>query len=122
MESHFSVTESLGRSARTAVHDHPVDVFVAPQLGSRNRLTAAFRIILAIPHLLLIGGPIAFATVRLRGSESPRLDVGVSAGALGAVAALAAIIVWFVIVFGGRHFALSYERRGSAPTQASPRL
>jgi hypothetical protein len=87
----------------TVVRDYPVGVLVIPQLGSRNRLTAAFRIILAIPHLLLVGGPIAFATVRLRGSESPRLDVGVSAGALGAVATLAAIIVWFVIIFGGRH-------------------
>jgi hypothetical protein len=103
METHFSPTESLRRSARTAVHDYPVEVLVIPQLRRRNRLTAAFRIILAIPHLLLVGGPIAFATVRLRGSESPRLDVGVSAGALGAVAALAAIIAWFLIVFSGRH-------------------
>ena len=40
---------------------HPVDVRVEPATEDRNRLTTAFRIILAIPHLLLVGGPIALA-------------------------------------------------------------
>jgi hypothetical protein len=39
---------------------YPVTVTVQPQAGSRNRLTTAFRPILAIPHTIL-AGPIYFA-------------------------------------------------------------
>jgi hypothetical protein len=35
---------------------YPVSVGVEPLLTNRNRLTTAFRLILAIPHLLLVGG------------------------------------------------------------------
>jgi hypothetical protein len=38
---------------------HPVDVHVEPALDRRDRLTAAFRLILALPHLALVGGPLA---------------------------------------------------------------
>jgi hypothetical protein len=58
----------------------------------RNRLTAAFRPILAIPHALLVGGPFIGAGAG-RGNS----------GALGLVALTAAIIDWFAIVFTGRH-------------------
>ena len=57
----------------------------------RNRLTVAFRPILAIPHLLLVGGP--------------GVGIGIGAdrtGALGGAAAIAAVINWFAIVFRGR--------------------
>ncbi|MGE5099968.1 MAG: hypothetical protein ACM3SX_08280, partial [Deltaproteobacteria bacterium] len=40
---------------------HPVDVDLTPVLTDRNRLTSAFRPFLAIPHILLVGGPAAFA-------------------------------------------------------------
>jgi hypothetical protein len=40
---------------------HPVQVHVEPVIEDRNRLTRAFRLFLAIPHLLLVGGPIAAA-------------------------------------------------------------
>ena len=33
---------------------YPVTYEVAPQLTGRNRLTALFRVILAIPHLLIV--------------------------------------------------------------------
>ena len=35
---------------------YPVSVSVEPLLKPRNRLTTAFRLILAIPHLILVGG------------------------------------------------------------------
>jgi hypothetical protein len=40
---------------------HPVRIHVEPAFQGRNRLTTAFRLILAFPHLLLVGGPIALA-------------------------------------------------------------
>jgi hypothetical protein len=64
---------------------------VAPQEEKRNRLTVGFRFILAIPHLLLVGGP----------------GIGVGLGGdrtavLGTVAGVAALINWFIIVFTGK--------------------
>jgi hypothetical protein len=77
---------------------HPVRVRVTPALGDRNRLTAAFRPILAIPHLLLVGGPIAaFFTWTTNEGDVSR-SWGAS-GVLGAVAFVCAIIAWFAIVF-----------------------
>ena len=80
---------------------YPVGLRVAPSLDERNRVTTAFRCILAIPHLLLVGGPVALA---LAWSSGPDADARVSwgtGGALGAVAAVCAIIAWFAIVFTG---------------------
>ena len=80
---------------------HPIQLHVVPSLDDRNRLTTAFRCLLAIPHLLLVGGPVALA---LAWSSRPDADVRVgwgTGGALGAVAAVCAIIVWFAIVFTG---------------------
>ncbi|HEX7941991.1 MAG TPA: DUF4389 domain-containing protein, partial [Gemmatimonadaceae bacterium] len=80
---------------------HPVAIRVVPSLDERNRLTTAFRCFLAIPHLILVGGPVALALVW---SSRPDADVRVgwgAGGALGAVAALCALIAWFAIVFTG---------------------
>jgi Domain of unknown function (DUF4389) len=95
---------------QTVTHDllaaaaHPVDVRVEPDLGIRNRLTTAFRPILAIPHLLIVGGPIAVAAGwSWRTESSGTHEWGASGGALGAVACVAAMIAWFAIVFTGRH-------------------
>jgi uncharacterized protein DUF4389 len=80
-----------------------VDVDVTPALTQRNRLTCAFRPILAIPHILLVGGPISFVGSYMWGSaESTRAEWGAGTGVLGAVATVIAIIAWFAIVFGGR--------------------
>lgn len=81
---------------------HPVDVTVAPALASRNRLTCAFRPVLAIPHLILVGGPAAFALSWLGGSTGEDGGWSAAGGVLGAVAVVAAIITWFAIVFGAR--------------------
>lgn len=82
---------------------HPVRLHVDPVTTARNRLTVAFRPFLAIPHLLLVGGPVAAALSWTWRSESgPRYEFG-GGGALGAVAVVCAIVAWFAIVFTGRH-------------------
>ena len=44
---------------------YPVTVEVQPATEPRNKMTIGFRIILAIPHLLLVGGPgfVGFSSV-----------------------------------------------------------
>jgi len=65
---------------------YPVSVRVEPTLANRNRLTTGFRLILAIPHLVVVGG------------------VGVShGGLLGTAVVFLAIVSWFTIVVVGRH-------------------
>ena len=83
---------------------HPVRIRIATSLDDRNRLTTAFRIILALPHLALVGAPVAAILTWDRGDQHG-LSYGWSAmgGALGAVAFVAAIIAWFAIVFTGRY-------------------
>jgi hypothetical protein len=82
---------------------HPVRVDVETALDRRNRLTTAFRLILAIPHLLLVGGPIAGVVSWSWGSAGSRYDGGIAGGALGAVAAVLTIIAWFAILFTGQY-------------------
>lgn len=81
---------------------YPIDVTVAPQLKDRNRLTTAFRLILAIPHLILVGGPITLAMSMVWYPEEQG-GWGAGGGVLGAVAAVIAIIAWFAILFTGRY-------------------
>ena len=82
-----------------SAESNPVRVEVEPALTARNRLTTAFRPILALPHLLLVGGPIAFGfTISNENGTSGSFTGGV----LGAVAVVIAIIAWFAIVFGSQ--------------------
>lgn len=86
------------------VRRYPVDVQVSPMIEPRNRLTTAFRPILAIPHLLLVGGPVAFALSMVwETSDTPRAEWGAGTGVLGAVAAVCALIAWFAILFTGEY-------------------
>lgn len=78
---------------------YPVSVSVEPSLTDRNRLTTAFRLILAIPHLILVGG-IGLGVASHRDS---RTTLGGEGGLLGAVALFLAIVSWFTLVFTGRH-------------------
>lgn len=94
------------------MNTYPVAYRVDPPEGPRNRLTVGFRLILAIPHLFLVGGPgvgLGFGSDRT--------------GVLGSVAGLLAIFNWFVIVFTGRanqqmfelqHFYLRWRARALA--------
>jgi hypothetical protein len=88
---------------------YPVAFDVEPKLTDRNRLTVAFRIILAIPHLIIVGGP-AFALgggggwFYWRSGDSWRFGSGFGGGGvLGLVAFVIAVIAWFAIVFAGTH-------------------
>ena len=80
---------------------YPVTVGVDPMLANRNRLTTAFRVVLAIPHLILVGG------VGIGIGASTQTDGQTSlageSGLLGAVAIALAIVSWFTIVFAGNH-------------------
>src|SRR5262245_13959343 len=106
MSCRTSTTRSIMSTIATApLHTHagyPVRVRIERLLAPRDRLTVAFRLILAIPHLLLVGGPIAGAVWWFWGTPEGSLDWGAGAGVLGAVAAIAAVIAWFAIVFTGR--------------------
>lgn len=64
---------------------------IEPEAGERNRLTVAFRPLLAIPHILLVGGPGLGAGI---GSNRT--------GVFGLLALVGAIVNWFAIVFTGK--------------------
>jgi len=75
---------------------YPISYDVVPQLRERNRLTVFFRIILAIPHILLVGGPFfAFGY-----GFGHHWGFG---GIMGWVAGVMAIIAWFAILFADSH-------------------
>ena len=77
---------------------YPVTFDVERQLTDRNRLTTAFRIFLAIPHIILVGG----AGFGIGGGWS-------SNGVLGTVAGVMAIIAWFAILITGKYPQGLYE-------------
>jgi Domain of unknown function (DUF4389) len=82
---------------------YPVTVSVEPALANRNRLTTFFRLILAIPHIILVGGVgLSIATSQNESSTTSGFGEG---GLLGAVAGFLAIISWFTIVLAGTHLA-----------------
>ena len=64
---------------------YPLSYDVTPPEGARNRLTTAFRFILAIPHILLVGGP------------GVGWGMNSSTGVFGGVAAIVSVIAWFAI-------------------------
>ena len=78
---------------------YPVSVSVEPSLTNRNRLTTAFRLILAIPHLILVGG----IGLGVASHGNGRTTIGGEGGLLGAVAIFLAIVSWFTIVFAATH-------------------
>lgn len=79
---------------------YPVSISLVPQLAGRNRLTTAFRLILAIPHFFLVGGAVMWSV----GSGESRQALSLSnTGVLGFIAWCLAIVSWFTIVLSGRH-------------------
>jgi hypothetical protein len=80
---------------------YPVNVTVQPALTNRNRVTTLLRIVLAIPHLILVGGATFGFTSGMGGDG--RLSIGGEGGLLGAVAYFLAIVSWFTIVIAGTH-------------------
>jgi hypothetical protein len=81
---------------------YPVSIAIEPQPAARDRLTTAFRLVLAIPHLLLVGGVgIGFAANSRR---SDLLSLGTETGILGSIAFLLAVVSWFTIVITSEHY------------------
>lgn len=81
---------------------YPVSTSLEPQPAKRDRLTTAFRLILAIPHLLLVGGVgIGFAANSRRPDA---ISFGGETGLLGSIAFLLAIVSWFTIVIASEHY------------------
>ncbi|HEV2219281.1 MAG TPA: DUF4389 domain-containing protein [Casimicrobiaceae bacterium] len=95
--------DTLGPSA-----PYPVAYEVAPQLHDRNRLTVLFRLFLAIPHLILVGGPglVLGGGLAWRFPAHEDWTWGVhwgGGGVLGAVAFVMAVIAWFAILAASTH-------------------
>ena len=80
---------------------YPVSVTLQPALVNRNRLTTAFRLVLAIPHLILVGG-VGFGIASREGNIT---TLGGESGLLGAVVVFLAIVSWFTILVAGTHIA-----------------
>jgi hypothetical protein len=81
---------------QTPPPSYPVVFDVEPQLTDRNRLTTAFRLILAVPQLIIVGG--LSLAARRYGSGA-----GIGGGGLSSAATAMAIVAWFGIVFASRH-------------------
>jgi hypothetical protein len=87
---------------------YPVTLEVEPQLTDRNRLTVAFRIILAIPHLLLVGGPgwaVGGGAFGWWGDDNFFSWGGGfgGSGVIGIAAFVCALVAWFAILFTRSH-------------------
>jgi hypothetical protein len=86
---------------------YPVTYDVQPQAEERNRLTAAFRLILGFPQWLLVGGP-GGSGVSVSWAFPPWGNLRWSffrafgSGVLGVAAWAMAVISWFAIVFTGK--------------------
>jgi hypothetical protein len=80
--------------------EYPVTVQGVPATEERNRLTTFFRLLLALPHLILVGGPVAAGFVVHAGSDGGSL--GGSGGLLGLVVLLSTVALWFLILVSGR--------------------
>lgn len=89
---------------RRAATDSPVDIILPHADAPRNRMTVAFRPILAIPHLLIVGAPMALALGWGWQTEPGGThEWSATGGVFGAVAAVTAMISWFAILFTGNH-------------------
>lgn len=84
--------DPLSETGQWRAPGYPVSFDVQPQLTGRNRATTFFRVILGIPHIIIVGGftSIGFGIGGLRGS-----------GALAGAAFSMAVVAWFAIVFTG---------------------
>jgi hypothetical protein len=77
---------------------YPVVFDVERQLSDRNRLTTGFRFVLAVPHVLLVGG----AGLGL-GFGGAGFGWRSSGSVLGTAATAMAVIAWFALVFAAVH-------------------
>ncbi len=82
---------------------YPVKVRVEARTEGRDRLTAVFRFFLALPHFLMVGGPVAMiVSVDWQSESGLELSYG-SGGLIGVVVFLAVIFAWFAILLTARY-------------------
>ena len=81
---------------------YPVSVSVEPLLFPRDRVSTAFRLILAIPHIFLVGA--IGSSMVFRTGRSDIVALGPETGVLGLIAALMAIVSWFTLLLRHEHF------------------
>ncbi|MEP7214841.1 MAG: DUF4389 domain-containing protein [Anaerolineaceae bacterium] len=86
-----------------AAADYPVKLHVERATGERNKLTIGFRLVLAIPHLIIVGGPGLVGLGFGFGLDRGGWGSGGTGGVLGAVAGVCAVIAWFAILFTSKH-------------------
>ncbi|MDX1674386.1 MAG: DUF4389 domain-containing protein [Longimicrobiales bacterium] len=91
-------------SERVESVSYPVSVHVEPQIEGRDRLTAFFRFFLALPHILLVGAPVAMATgVSYTTEGGGGLEYSSGGGLVSIVVFIASLIAWLAIVVTARH-------------------
>jgi hypothetical protein len=78
---------------------YPVTVTIEPQLTRRDRFTTFFRLILALPHFILVGAAGSFAL----SVQSPRISVVSQGGLIGIVVSVLAVVSWFTILLSRQH-------------------
>lgn len=81
--------------------DYPVTLRVRPSLEDRNRLTTAFRFFLALPHILLVGLPLAAV-----GTVSWDTESGLeftSGGLVTAVIGVLVVLAWLALLVTARY-------------------
>ncbi len=84
----------------SAAANYPVSIDVQPTTEPRNKMTVGFRIILAVPHSILVGGGITLGVLL---SYQNELGSMLNSGVIGAVASVCAVISWFAILFANQH-------------------
>ena len=83
---------------------YPIETALDDKTDDRNRLTTAFRLILAVPHLLLVGGGGggSFGGAANGGDAGDPFLAFLSAGAMNVALAGTSFISWFAILFTGK--------------------
>jgi hypothetical protein len=84
--------------------DYPVSVHVEPEMEHRGRVSTFFRIFLVIPHLILVGGPLAVGLSWGAGKEQGQgFEWSGSGGIYGAIVFCLSIVAWLVLLFTRQH-------------------
>jgi hypothetical protein len=87
------------------MNPYPVVVAFEEDYRDRKRVTVLFRLVLATPHMLLIGGglgSLALLIDRLVSEQAGPVGSSVLGGSVSAAATSAGLICWFAILFTGR--------------------
>lgn len=83
---------------------YPAVIVVPPATENRNRVTTFFRFFLALPHIILVGAPVAYvAGIDWTTDSGLEWETGGSGGLVSVVVFFVACISWLSIVLTARH-------------------